>query len=66
MQSTWHVIVLLQMTLVVSVAMGLLLSLSVAQQVGTQHVLCGRTLADMLDLVCAGRGFHFNKRSGRH
>ncbi|RUS86161.1 hypothetical protein EGW08_006055 [Elysia chlorotica] len=30
-----------------------------------QSRLCGRALADTLDIVCAGRGFHLGKRSVR-
>ncbi|KAL8591792.1 hypothetical protein ACOMHN_047052 [Nucella lapillus] len=51
-----------QMTLVLSLVAGVLLSLSLAQ-VNSQRVLCGKTLADTLDLVCSGRGFYFQKRS---
>ncbi|KAK7107037.1 hypothetical protein V1264_015022 [Littorina saxatilis] len=50
------------MTVVAGLMVVLLMSLSAAQ-VRPQRVLCGRTLADALDLVCANRGFHFNKRS---
>ncbi|XP_076467147.1 uncharacterized protein LOC143298229 isoform X2 [Babylonia areolata] len=50
------------MTLMMGVVVGVLLSLSMAT-VNSQRVLCGKTLADTLDLVCANRGFYFTKRS---
>ncbi|KAK7491523.1 hypothetical protein BaRGS_00017162 [Batillaria attramentaria] len=50
------------MTTVAGLVVVLLLAMSVAT-VENRRLLCGRQLADTLDLVCAGRGFHWNKRS---
>ena len=39
------------------------LSLTISEALGVR--LCGKQLADMLDLVCDGRGFHWQPRNGR-
>ena len=38
-------------------------SLTLSEVLGVQ--ICGKQLADMLDLVCDGRGFHWVNREGR-
>ena len=39
------------------------LSLTISEALGVR--LCGKQLADMLDLVCDGRGFHWSPRTSR-
>ena len=48
-----------------SVAYGLMLA-CLYDCATAQSRLCGRALADTLDMVCSGRGFHLGKRSGEH
>ncbi|KAL8620958.1 hypothetical protein ACOMHN_044105 [Nucella lapillus] len=54
--------VLKQITAVVGVLLGMWVYQTVATTADPHHVqLCGPQLANMLEIVCAGRGFHFKR-----